>query len=126
MNSTCRALPTVEECIKATQSITQDCLRRCIELQCAGVQINCDEAARAKCKKDREEGILTLGYVWMNRTMTLEKTCKNPRREINWCEWDVSRECRAKGMVHELAHTCGWNHDQGLGVPGNDGTITCG
>jgi hypothetical protein len=50
---------------------------------------NCDEAAQMKCKKDREEGILALGYVWMN----IENTCKNPEREINWCEWDVSRSC---------------------------------
>jgi hypothetical protein len=29
--------------------------------------------------------------------------------------------CMVDSLVHELAHTCGWNHVGGKGVPGDDG-----
>ena len=33
--------------------------------------------------------------------------------------------CRMEAMVHELAHSCGWEHDQGGGVPGAKGELPC-
>jgi hypothetical protein len=38
---------------------------------------------------------------------------------------DLSRRCRAQAMVHELAHSCGWHHGDGQGVPGDEGTLPC-
>ena len=126
MSSVCQELPTVEECLSAAQSITDVCLKTCVEAQCAGVEVKCDATVREQCEKDRKAGVFTLGYTYMTLSMTVQKRCKNPVKEINWCQWDVSRDCRAKGMVHELAHSCGWDHGQGLGVPGEDGSLTCG
>lgn len=125
MSSVCLELPTVEECLSAAQSITDVCLKACVEAQCVGVEVKCDASVREQCEKDRKAGIFTLGYTYMTLSMTVQARCKNPLKEINWCQRNVSRDCRAKGMVHELAHSCGWDHGQGLGVPGDDGSLTC-
>jgi hypothetical protein len=122
MSSTCREVPTVEECRAVARGITDECLAGCVRLQCAGIQVNCDEYARESCKRDREAGLETLGYV----KMTGKTSCTTRLSEVNWCEdATVSRECRARGMVHELAHSCGWDHGQGHGVPGDDGKLVC-
>ena len=34
------------------------------------------------------------------------------------CVWEAQR-------VHELAHTCGWRHFRGMGVPGNAKILSC-
>jgi hypothetical protein len=101
-----------------------DCLRQCVQLQCTGVKINCGSAEiQKKCKDKSGEGIVALGYVV--RFSDRPTSCSSPSNEVNWCEVPSSRDCRAKAMVHELAHSCGWHHDQGLGVPGNDGELPC-
>ena len=66
MHPTCRELPTVEECKEAAQTITETCLRTCIEMQCAGIQVNCnsDEIQEmCRTRSSPSEGIVALGYV---------------------------------------------------------------
>lgn len=121
MSSACRELPTVEECQSAAREITDECLRGCVHLQCAGIKVNCGEYIREECKKNSSEGVTPFGYVYR----TSETSCDRPVGEVNWCELSASRECRAKAMVHELAHSCGWAHNEGLGVPANEGFIQC-
>lgn len=124
MHPTCRELPTVEECQAAARVITHACLRQCVELQCAGVKINCQsEEVQKRCRERNGEGIVALGYVV--RFSDRPTSCENPSSEVNWCEEPVSRRCRAKAMVHELAHSCGWRHGQGHSVPADDGDIVC-
>jgi hypothetical protein len=120
----CGELPTVEECRAAAQVITHPCLRQCVEKQCAGINVNCDsEEIKKNCKGQNSEGLIALGYVV--RFSDRPTSCDDPSREVNWCEQPSSRDCRAKSMVHELAHSCGWRHNQGLGVPGDDGRLLC-
>lgn len=121
MSQACRELPTVEECRAAAQVITDACLRGCVELQCTGIKVNCSDFIKKECQKRNEAGVTYLGYVWRPDTAS----CSKPVSEVNWCEEPVSRDCRAKAMVHELAHSCGWKHLQGLGVPGNEGELQC-
>ncbi|MFL5345978.1 MAG: hypothetical protein ACJ8AT_14400 [Hyalangium sp.] len=124
MSSTCSEVPTVEECQAAAQVITSDCLKKCVEMQCAGIKINCSSPEIQKnCKDKSSEGIVAMGYV--ARFDDVPVSCASPWKEINWCEVPSSRECRAKAMVHELAHSCGWHHNQGFGVPGDDGNLPC-
>jgi hypothetical protein len=124
MNSSCRELPTIEECQTAARVITNDCLKKCVEMQCTGIKINCNsEEIRKRCRDRNTEGIVALGYVV--RFSNIPTSCEHPLNEINWCEEPTSRECRAKAMVHELAHSCGWSHNQGFGVPGDDGFLRC-
>lgn len=125
MHSVCRELPTVEECRSAAQSITQDELRQCVESQCSTIQINCgSKDIQEKCReKNGAYPGSNLGYI--ERPSHVQPSFKQPLKEVNWCEEPASRDCRAKAMVHELAHSCGWHHGQGLGVPANNGLIQC-
>jgi hypothetical protein len=94
-------------------------------MQCAGVKVNCgSEEIQKRCREAKEaEGIVPLGYVI--RFSDVPVSCDQPSKEINWCEQPASRECRARAMVHELAHSCGWRHHQGFGVPGDNGYLPC-
>jgi hypothetical protein len=124
MHPTCRELPTVEECVAAAQVITSACLKKCVEMQCSGIKVNCaSEEIQKKCEEKKSEGVVALGYVV--RFSDRPTSCDNPSHEINWCEQPTSRTCRARAMVHELAHSCGWRHNQGFGVPGDDGKLLC-
>jgi hypothetical protein len=90
-------------------------------MQCAGIQVNCGQLVKDECKKRNSTGITSLGYVYRPD----DAGCNKPVSEVNWCEEPLSRDCRAKAMVHELAHACGWKHGQGLGVPADDGDLKC-
>jgi hypothetical protein len=121
MNSNCRELPTVEECQEVARNIDNDCLRECVLAQCAGAKINCNEFTHRKCMRDsRGRRGMIGGYVYPG-----EQTCQRPEEEIYWCELPRSRRCRAEIMVHELAHSCGWHHGDGQGVPANNGDLKC-
>ncbi|NOK21969.1 hypothetical protein [Corallococcus carmarthensis] len=121
MHAACRELPTIEECRAAARSITDECLRECVSLQCGGAKINCGADVKKECALRKGTGVSALGYVWR----PADAGCQNPVSEVNWCEEPSSRECRAQAMVHELAHACGWKHRQGLGVPADDGDLRC-
>jgi hypothetical protein len=126
MHPTCLELPVVEECLAASRVITDGCLRKCVELQCSGVKVNChSETIRKSCeeKTNRAEGSVALGYV--DRFSDTPTSCDKPFLTVNWCEEPASRDCRAKAMVHELAHSCGWRHGQGFNVPGDNGFLQC-
>lgn len=122
MNTTnCTQLPTVEECRTAAEVIDDDCLRECVMAQCAGVKVNCSEVASRKCAVRREQkGQAVGGFVDIEG-----QTCRIPKEEINWCQIPMSRPCRAKAMVHELAHSCGWLHRDGKNVPADNGSLQC-
>jgi hypothetical protein len=121
MSTTCLEVPSVEECRAAAAAIENICLRNCVELQCAGIKVNCDANIQQRCKalNEGKQGAVG-GYV-----VRKGQTCEQPRDEIAWCQIRMSRKCRARAMVHELAHACGWSHDDGQNVPGNTGELPC-
>jgi hypothetical protein len=122
MSSTCRELPTVEECREGATVITNERLMDCVRQQCTRIKLNCGDMVRAECKlRSQEQGETAMGYTLVP-TWT---TAFNPTREIFWCEEPAGRDCRIDAMVHELAHSCGWRHSGGLGVPGNKGGMAC-
>ena len=121
MSLTCREVPTVEECLDAAATIENVCLRPCVERQCSGAKVACDENIVKKCNRLNESRRDKVGG-WVERK---DQTCKAPRSEIAWCQVPMSRQYRAKAMVHELAHSCGWKHGEGQGVPGNSGSLEC-
>jgi hypothetical protein len=121
MSTDCREVPTAEECRAAAENITNKCLRECVQMQCSGVKVNCSEYIRKKCEDDsRALGADVGGFVYGG-----PQTCQQPKKELYWCELPLSRECRAQAMVHELAHTCGWHHKEGQGVPADNGKLLC-
>lgn len=51
---------------------------------------------------------------------------ENPTREVRWCQFKKFKgKCGAQALLHELAHTCGWDHGGGKGVPGDSGVLSC-
>ncbi len=111
----CSRLPTVEECKSAALRISDECLRSCVIAQCSGVTVRCgDRKTVVGCSQPRENGQVG-GFT------TKGGSCEIPRDELHWCELPLPASCRPLMMVHELAHSCGWKHDQGMGVPGNSG-----
>lgn len=122
MPSSCRNVPTIESCVWQAQIwITDQCLRDCVIAGCRGVRIDCSSLDTLEtCGKPKGPGKRSGGFA-----PPLGHDCKSPGDEVSWCELALGERCRAIIMVHELAHTCGWRHKGGLGVPGDDGTFQC-
>jgi hypothetical protein len=124
MKSNCQPtveLPTVEECREAAMDITDDLLRMCVRRQCGEIEVKCSEAIRRKCKEDSKNSRRTvLAYTFATYDSL---HLFFPVGETHWCEESASHGCVAKSVIHELAHSCGWHHDEGKNVPGNNEDI---
>lgn len=119
----CQYVPDIELCKSEADNITDTCLHDCVMNLCTNAKIVCDADAGIECAKTSPSdppGGSKVGFVWPNG-----QTCQNPWNEINWCQRSISADCQTKNMVHELAHACGWHHDGGFGVPGDNGVISC-
>ncbi len=85
--------------------ITDRKLKQCINRRCKKAKIKCRD-----CAPDE------LGY----------ETQFGPFRSstANLCAKNFPAGSQAFGpvVIHEWAHSCGWDHNGGAGVPGNDGT----
>lgn len=114
-------MPTVEECQQAAAVIANDGLRACVIEQCRDISLECSEETRKRCKEEsKNSGQTLLTYV-----IRLDTTSTSSRvKEAHWCEEPASFQCILKAVVHELAHSCGWQHEQGGGVPGSGKTGT--
>lgn len=121
MNTTCLEVPTVEECRTEAAVIEDVCLRECVEAQCSGVKVVCDPHNQQRCKELNEGRKGKIGGFVTRKG----QTCLKPKDEVAWCQLPMSRRCRAKAMVHELAHSCGWSHGDGSSVPGETGELPC-
>jgi hypothetical protein len=120
MTPACRELPAVEECQYFAGYITDECLRQCVYSQCSQARVLCSGYIQQKCRDDARHGGDVGGFVFRG-----EQSCTNPREEIYWCERPMSRRCRTRTMVHELAHSCGWRHGDGQNVPERQGGLIC-
>ncbi len=122
MKTSCPAsieLPTVEECLEEASSITEELLMSCMRRQCRDITVTCSEWSRQKCKALRQRfGRASLAFTMTHWRGTHHRFY--PVEETHWCEEPTSRECAIKVVIHELAHSCGWDHGQGHNVPGND------
>jgi RHS repeat-associated protein len=90
-------------CLHIEKVITDPGLAKCMKKKCQTGKVTCDQ----KCKD--------VGMYTYKASNTLY-VCVN-----NWPDWQASS--LEKGVTHELAHMCGWDHDQGKGVPGNAGAV---
>lgn len=110
-------LPTVEECREEAWKIQgDDLLRTCMLSQCGAIQVTCSEWGKIKCaERNRAPGMLRLAVT----VTTLETAWYNPVKETYWCEEKESHECIVKIVIHEVAHSCGWEHGGNPSVPGN-------
>jgi hypothetical protein len=113
------ALPSVEECLQEASALREELLRMCVRRQCRDITVTCSERSRAQCQEWSQGTRSTmLGFTLMTFHGTHHRFY--PVEEIHWCEEPASRECILKAVIHELAHSCGWDHKQGWNVPGDD------
>jgi RHS repeat-associated protein len=113
-------------CALEAAHITDYLLRTCVQAQCRSpdTKLKCDPDVKRTCP-DLTGGLKT--KKWYEGGSSATGTPDDPAKEINWCELPVDSDCQTKMLVHELAHSCGWNHTPGKGVPGEGGRITgCG
>lgn len=122
MKTSCPAsieLPTIEECLEEASRIDDELLMSCMRRQCRDLTVTCSEWSRQMCRSQGQRfGNTALGF-----TLTFWRGTPHrfyPVKETHWCEEPASHECIIKAVMHELAHSCGWNHRQGHNVPGND------
>jgi hypothetical protein len=113
-------MPSIEECREAALVISDELLRMCVQGQCSNIQVKCSQRIRLQCREDNQIfGFTMLAYT-PNPNFYGTLNYFYPIRETYWCEEPVSHECMIKALVHELAHSCGWDHRAGRNVPGND------
>jgi hypothetical protein len=122
MKTSCPAsieLPTVEECLEETVRIDDELLMSCMRRQCRNITVTCGEWSREQCKSLRQASSGTL----LALTFTVWRGTPHrfyPVEQTHWCEEPASRGCILKAVIHEVAHSCGWDHGHGHNVPGND------
>jgi hypothetical protein len=123
MSSTCAEVPTVEECRAGADVITDERLWSCVKSQCTRIEVRCGVEIRKECRKRSvEAGGTIMGYALQKQGLTY---VYSPVKEVYWCEESSGEDCRVKAMIHELAHSCGWEHKEGMGVPANEGDVKC-
>jgi hypothetical protein len=113
-------LPTVEECVDATSEITSELLSSCMRQQCRNLTITCGEWSRSICRAENQShaGSALIAFTVVTYYGTLHSFF--PVQETYWCEEPAAHSCVVKAVIHEIAHSCGWDHKQGHNVPGND------
>jgi len=91
-------------CHAKVRTITEPTLKNCIRRRCVTGKVKC-----RKCGDGHLAGYNRgIGRRFRSSTIVL---CAN---NLNWF---------GHAALHEWAHSCGWMHGDGQGVPGNDGDI---
>jgi len=102
-------------CDNLENHITDESLLKCLQERCRNSVIVCHD----KCKSQSSEilGFNHYFLFWRSKKAHLcmgnieKHGCKHLYGEI---------------VIHEWAHSCGWNHNEGKGVPGDSGGFDCG
>ncbi|MCP5197950.1 MAG: RHS repeat-associated core domain-containing protein [Gammaproteobacteria bacterium] len=89
-------------CAIVASQIKNPKLAQCILNRCRNAIISCEKVC------------WSVGYNWIFSSTA--HICVNDPA----LDWFESYGCIA---IHEWAHSCGWDHNQGGGVPGNSGLI---
>ena len=128
MHGKCRYLPSVQECQDAANHYIEDeCLLDCIRHLCVVGRPKCDadEDIPNYCTTHKPAPGKDVGGYVPEPLLYEVRSCTEPTENIDWCQLPLSPPCQSSNMVHELAHACGWHHNEGKGVPNNDGRTRC-
>jgi len=100
----------IRACGNLDSVISDPELRECIRERCDKAEIRCEEPAAC----DGDECAYTSCF--------LSVFCSSG---VHLCTDNPSPACKKYGeiAVHEWAHSCGWDHGDGKGVPGDTGKI---
>ncbi|MBK7857431.1 MAG: hypothetical protein IPJ65_02165 [Archangiaceae bacterium] len=100
--------------------ITDICLRDCVMRKMGAAKISCDSEAQTVCS----ENTTMFGGTHSGGKCAVAAWYESSGpNKVLWCNRKISPACRAKAVVHELAHLCGWNEGDGKGVPFDNGVV---
>ena len=75
-STSCERIPSVEQCVGKSWVITDDCLRKCVQAQCKGATVACDDFyTEAKCAP-KKNGDRVAGFVIKG-----SQSCTSPRND---------------------------------------------
>jgi hypothetical protein len=98
-------------CAALGTTITDQALRGCIQERCDGATIECEDCkTRNLLGYNNQISFFGLFTIWKSSTVHI---CVNNVRHAN--KGDI--------VIHEWAHSCCWDHGDGQGVPGDNGTL---
>jgi RHS repeat-associated protein len=117
----CSNVPNEQDVRAGAASITDECLRTCVLRKINEVNINCGWRDQIECKKDPD----LIGYAPRGgqcQVVRAWELWKDDNKDMGWCSRKLSSTCQMNGMVHEIAHLCGWKDgEMGKGVPYDSG-----
>jgi hypothetical protein len=108
-----QAQPADGQVYDAIARISNMARRTCMRKQLGSASVECCKAKKRCDANPKLGGSSPLGSL------------DQPTSEISWCQRDIKTDCQIDVMLHELAHSCGWDHGFGENVPGDSGTVTC-
>ena len=94
-------------CAAIATTITDPKLRKCIQKRCKKAKIVCDEGC--------EPGDIGENTYFAGIYSSTARICVNNIK---------SPAIVGDLVIHEWAHSCRWDHFDGMGVPGNNGYMT--
>jgi RHS repeat-associated protein len=113
----CSNCSTKAKCEAQAGAITDPDLRKCVIAQCKGpIKLTCDKKKKEKTCKAKQLPDGRKGFIGGSSPVG-ESPTKPSTDDVTWCELPVDGDCQTKMLVHELAHSCGWDHGGGKGVP---------
>ena len=95
-----------KSCDMADAMITDPNLRECIKKRC--------DTGKLKCKNNCRPRLLGFNSAFIGIRSRTANICVN--------NFPAGSEAFGPVAIHEWAHSCRWNHGDGSGVPGDDGT----
>jgi RHS repeat-associated protein len=94
-------------CDNLGSTITNPDLRKCIESRCKNAAINCKQ-----CECEGKTGYYDMHHrLWHDYTINI---CMDTQGIWKYY---------GRAAIHEWAHSCGWQHGEDQGVPGDTGNI---
>ena len=98
-------------CANAAGTITDADLRRSIQNRCRNLTVECEN----NCSGTKLGYTYRFTFFWL---FTIYKF-----KTVHLCLNHIRRASIADIILHEVAHTCCWDHGDGKGVPGNNGRL---
>jgi hypothetical protein len=133
----CCELPSEQELKNAAKKISDPCTKKCVddaigEKRGVGAIVFCpsddpfsnqsaDTKFLAQCAMSGNLCALSpVGGCEPGQGTNLAVLCPSAIK--------LKKNCQIEALVHEFAHTCGWDHQKGKGVPAEDGKLSgdCG
>ncbi len=108
----------IKACTDATKYIINSALSRCIQKRCESDGVITCHGGPIECRY--KVGKENSGTNW-SFTFSDFHSLRVPEKRVNICLGNLAHSPTPVGsaIIHETAHSCGWDHGDGEGVPGD-------